>query len=85
MRVSLVQQFHCIIIYCCFSYSAVFLAPAPVCRQAAELVARSQEVRGGIQGLIVSIETQKTQAHGRVTSSVAQSVQEANSKKVITI
>ncbi|CAI7993699.1 hypothetical protein GBAR_LOCUS1304 [Geodia barretti] len=56
-------------------------AIAPVCRQAAELVARSREVRGGIQELIVSIETQKTQAHGRVTSSVAQSVQEANSKK----
>ena len=53
-----------------------------MCRQAAELVARSREVRGGIQELIVSIETQKTQAHGRVTSSVAQSVQEANSKKV---
>lgn len=57
--------------------------PAPVCREAGELVRRSQEVRGGIEGLIVSIETQKTQAHNNITSSVAHSVQEANSRKVI--
>ena len=59
-----------------------FLPSAPLCSRAVEVLSASKKVRAGIEGVIVSLHSQKTQAHKTVTSAVVQSVQEANSKKV---
>jgi hypothetical protein len=52
-----------------------------VCSKAVQVVSASKKVRAGIEGLIVSMHTQRAQARNTVTTAVAQSVQEANSRK----
>lgn len=46
------------------------------------MVTASKAVRGEIKSLVVSVQARKTEAHEKITSTIAKHVQEARAEKV---
>ena len=55
---------------------------AHLCSKAVELITASKTVRGEIKSLVVSVQARKTEAHEKITSTIAKHVQEARAEKV---
>ena len=55
---------------------------AQLCSKAAEVITASKAVRGEIKSLVVSVHARKTEAHEKITSTIAKHVQEARAEKV---
>ena len=55
---------------------------AQLCSKATEVITASKTVRGEIKSLVVSVQARKTEAHEKITSTVAKHVQEARAEKV---
>lgn len=55
---------------------------AQLCSKAAEVITASKAVRGEIKSLVVSVQARKTEAHEKITSTIAKHVQEARAEKV---
>ena len=55
---------------------------AQLCSKAAEMITASKAVRGEIKSLVVSVQARKTEAHEKITSTVAKHIQEARAEKV---
>ena len=55
---------------------------AELCTKAVESISASRRVRGEIKSLIVSVQTKKMEAHGKITSAISRKVEQAKTQQV---
>ena len=53
-----------------------------MCSKTAESIAASRTVRGEIKPLVLSVQSSKTETHGKICSAISKSVEEAKIHKV---